>query len=40
MTVNGLIEDLLKEIAGFDTIPLLNYIRGKINVSEFKIAEI
>lgn len=39
MTVDGLIEDLLKEIAGSDTIPLLNYIKGKINVSEFKIAE-
>lgn len=32
-------EDLLKEVAGNDTIPLVRYIRGKINVSEFKIAE-
>ncbi|MBI2670899.1 hypothetical protein HYX18_02905 [Candidatus Woesearchaeota archaeon] len=40
MTVNeSLIEDLLKEIAGSDTIPLVIYLRSKINVSEFKIAE-
>ena len=35
----NLIEDLLKEAIGIDTIPLVNYIKGKINVSEFKIAE-
>lgn len=34
-----LVEDLLKEIAGSDTIPLVEYIQNKINVSEFKIAE-
>lgn len=35
----NVVEDLLKEVAGPDTIPLVRYIRGKINVSEFKIAE-
>jgi transcription factor E len=40
MTLSAnLIQDLLKEIAGADTIPLVNYINRKINVSEFKIAE-
>ena len=40
MSLNdNLIGTLLKEIAGADTIPVVEYIMGKINVSEFKIAE-
>ena len=40
MTINETVmEDLLKEVAGPDTVPLVRYIKEKINVSEFKIAE-
>ncbi len=34
-----LIEELVKEVAGEDVLPLLHLILGKENVSEFKIAE-
>ncbi len=40
MTINETVmDDLLKEVAGPDTVALVHYIKGKINVSEFKIAE-
>lgn len=35
----SLIEELVKEVAGEDVLPLLRLILGKQNVSEFKIAE-
>src|SRR3989338_670292 len=34
-----LIEELVREVAGDDVLPLLRLILGKENVSEFKIAE-
>src|SRR3989344_4686672 len=34
-----LMEELVKEVAGDDVLPLLRLILGKSNVSEFKIAE-
>lgn len=36
---NKLIEELVSEIAGGDTVPLVQQIKDKVNVSEFKIAE-
>lgn len=33
------IEELVKEIAGDDTIPIVKLLNGKRNLSEFKIAE-
>lgn len=34
-----LVEDLVKEVAGLDVIPLIRLILGKSDVNEFKIAE-
>ena len=36
---NNAIEVLVTEIAGKDVLPLIELIRGKTDVSEFKIAE-
>lgn len=36
---NKIVEELVSEIAGGDTIPLVQQIKDKTNVSEFKIAE-
>lgn len=36
---NKIIEELVSEIAGGDTVPLVQRIKDKVNVSEFKIAE-
>jgi len=36
---DNLIIDLVKEEAGVDSVPLVMLIKGKFNVSEFKIAE-
>lgn len=36
---NNIIENVVKEVAGEDTIPLVRYLKNKKNVSEFKIAE-
>lgn len=36
---NKVVEDVVKEIAGEDVIQLVNLIKNKKNVSEFKIAE-
>ena len=36
---NKVIEDLVKEVAGEDVIPLVNALKNKKNVSEFKLAE-
>jgi transcription initiation factor TFIIE subunit alpha len=36
---NKLVEDLVKELVGDDAIKLVDLIRGKKNVSEFKIAD-
>ncbi|MFH1054161.1 MAG: hypothetical protein V1740_07115 [Candidatus Woesearchaeota archaeon] len=38
-TSNSLIKDVLSEIVGSDTIPLVMYLKNKKNISEFKIAE-
>jgi len=34
-----LVKEFLKEIAGENSVPLVDYIKNKINVSEFKIAD-
>ena len=39
MLPDNMIEDLIKEIAGEEAVPLVNLIRKKNNVSEFKLAE-
>ena len=36
---NKIIEDLVREVAGEDVIPLVNVLKNKKNVSEFKLAE-
>jgi len=36
---NKLVEDIVKEVAGEDVVPLVNLIKNKKNISEFKIAE-
>lgn len=36
---NKIIENIVKEVAGEDTIPLVRYLKNKKNISEFKIAE-
>ena len=36
---NKIIETTVKEVAGEDVLPLVQYIKNKKNVSEFKIAE-
>ncbi|MFH1316963.1 MAG: hypothetical protein ABII01_05585 [Candidatus Woesearchaeota archaeon] len=38
-TSNNLIKEVLSEIVGSDTIPLVMYLKNKKNISEFKIAE-
>jgi len=37
---NNIIEDVVKEVAGEEVIPLVNYLKNNKNISEFKIAEI
>lgn len=39
MLPDNIIEDLVREIAGEEAIPLVNLIKKKGNVSEFKLAE-
>ena len=36
---NKLIDDVVAQVAGEDVIPLVNYLKNKKNISEFKIAE-
>jgi len=36
---NKIIEDVVSEVAGEDVIPLVNVLKNKKNVSEFKLAE-
>jgi len=36
---NQLIEKIVTEVIGEGAIPIINYLKGKTNVSEFKIAE-
>ncbi len=37
---NKTLEDVIKEVAGEDVIPLVNILKKKKNVSEFKLAEL
>lgn len=36
---NKLVEDVVSQVAGEDVIPLVDYLKNKKNVSEFKIAD-
>jgi transcription initiation factor TFIIE subunit alpha len=36
---NKIVEDVVSEVAGEDVVPLVNAIKNKKNVSEFKLAE-
>ncbi len=39
MLPEKILNELIEETAGSDILPLVNLIKGKSNVSEFKIAE-
>jgi len=36
---NAVIKDIVAEVVGADTVPLVMYLKNKKNISEFKIAE-
>lgn len=36
---SGFIEDVVSEVAGEDVVPLVKFLKGKLNVSEFKLAD-